>query len=209
MIITYYGLNTFKVQFGDTVLAINPSSKGDGRSPVRFGSDITLVSLWHPDFNATEQNESKGKTPIVIDGPGEYEVEGLTIAGISSPADYDGISTNTIYNVSMEGMSLCFLGALSSGSLDSNVLEAIDGVDILFTPIGGGSVLDASSAYKLSVKLEPKIVIPSYFKSLKDPALKKFLEEGGEDDIRPMEKFTVKKKDVESKSGEIVVLSFS
>ena len=38
-------------------------------------------------------------------------------------------------------------------------------------------------------------------------ALKSFLKEAGAEKVEPMDKFTVKKKDLEGKEGEIVVLS--
>ncbi len=54
MIITYHGGEFFKVQFGDTVLAFNPISKDSKLKSSRFGADIALVSLNHPDMNGVE-----------------------------------------------------------------------------------------------------------------------------------------------------------
>ncbi len=45
MIITYHGVDYFKVSFGDTTLAVNPISKDSNIKGTRFGSDITLISL--------------------------------------------------------------------------------------------------------------------------------------------------------------------
>ncbi|MBX4211004.1 MBL fold metallo-hydrolase [Candidatus Parcubacteria bacterium] len=100
-------------------------------------------------------------------------------------------------------MNLCFLGALSNSDISKETMEDIDEIDILFVPIGGNGVLEPSGAYKLAVALEPKLIIPMQYD---DPAnLKKFLKEGGED-AKPVDKLTLKKKDLEGKEGEIVVL---
>ena len=209
MIITFSGLQSFKIQFGETVLAVNPASKRSSSvpSPARFGADLTLVSLAHPDFDGVENTQSKGKEPFVIEGPGEYEAAGVTVTGIRSPARYEGCQLNTVYTVSLEEMNLCFLGGLAEATLPSETLEQIDGVDILFVPIAGGEVLDPSEAYRLAVKLEANVVIPSHYTRTDDPVLSQFLREGGEDTVSPSDRFTAKKRDVEGRSGDIVVLT--
>ncbi len=86
-------------------------------------------------------------------------------------------------------------------------MESIEDIDILFLPIGGDGVLDPAAAEKLSVALEPKIIIPMHYGEVGiDGALKKFLKEAGEENIKPIEKLTIKKKDLEGKKGEVVVL---
>ena len=65
--------------------------------------------------------------------------------------------------VQLEGMNICFLGALNQTELQKEADEEIDGVDILFVPIGGSGVLDSIKAYKLAVSMEPKIIIPIHY----------------------------------------------
>lgn len=207
MIITYLGGESFKVSFGDTTLAFNPVSKDSKLKTSKFGADVVLSSLNHPDMNGVDQVGFGEKKPFAITGPGEYEVKGVFIKGFGSESNYDGEKRiNTIYSVSLEGMNICFLGAMSQESLPKDADEAIDGVDILFVPIGGDGVLDASKAYKLAVALEPKIIIPMHFGDIgnKD-SLKIFLKEAGENP-KPEPKLTLKKKDLEGKDAEVVVL---
>ena len=45
MIISYFGGEFVKVQFGETVLAFNPPSKNSKLKTVRFGADIALGTL--------------------------------------------------------------------------------------------------------------------------------------------------------------------
>ncbi|KKR32168.1 MAG: Zn-dependent hydrolase of the metallo-beta-lactamase superfamily [Parcubacteria group bacterium GW2011_GWF2_39_8b] len=208
MIITYHGVDFFKVSFGDTVLAVNPISKDSKIKAVRFGSDITLISLNSPEHNGADVTSRGEKESFLISGPGEYEVSGVFIKGFLSKSNYGGSEhVNTIYTVSLEGITLCFLGALSDIALSAEVKEAIEEVDILFVPIGGTGVLDATTAHKLSVQFEPKLIIPSHFGDTLDPnALKKFLKEAGEESTKPVDKLTIKKKDLEGKEGDVIVL---
>jgi hypothetical protein len=196
----------------DIILATNPISRDSKIKGTRFGADIALVSLNHPDTNGVDQLTFGDRQPFVISGPGEYETKGIFIKGWRSSSEYGGKKNiNTLYSVLMENMNLCFLGALDSDkSIPSNMLEAMEeDIDILFVPVGGEGVLNADLAYKLVVKLEPKIIIPMHYGEVGEKdALKKFLKEAGED-IKPIEKLTLKKKDLEGKEGEIVVLEQS
>ena len=213
MIITYLGGEFVKVQFGDTILAFNPISKDSSLKSAKFGADIVLSSLNNPDMNGADQVTFGDKKPFSITGPGEYEVRGVFIKGLPSESNYDGGTTaskdkfiNTIYTVELEGMNICFLGGVNQTDLPKETDEEIDDVDILFVPIGGNGVLDAAKAYKLAVSMEPGIIIPIHYGDLgaKD-ALKVFLKEAGENPA-PIAKLTLKKKDLEGKDAEVVIL---
>ena len=210
MVITYLGLESFKVQFGEMVLAFNPISKESKFKPSRFGADMVFVSANDKDFNGIETVSFGEKQPLVITGPGEYEVKGVFIKGLPSESAYGGTVSekriNTIFTVSLEGMNICFLGAVNTPELTKETEEGIDGIDILFVPIGGDGVLNPASAYKLAVSIGPKIIIPIHYGDIggKD-SLKAFLKEAGENP-KPETKLTLKKKDIEGKDAEVVVL---
>lgn len=214
MVITYQGVESVKLQFGDTVVAYNPVSKDSKQKSTTFGSDIALVSLNHEDMNGTENAARGDRLPFVISGPGEYEIKEIFVKGFASVSNYGGKEAiNTIYSVVIENMNVCFLGALSSPELSSDTIEDMDDVDILFVPIGGEGVLTPAQAYKVAVMLEPKIIIPFHYGFLgtvgDKNALSTFLKEGGEDKVAPVDKLTLKRKDLEGKEGEIVILSSS
>jgi L-ascorbate metabolism protein UlaG (beta-lactamase superfamily) len=207
MIITYFGGEFFKVQFGDTTLAFNPISKESKLKSSRFGADIVLSTTYHEDFNGTEQVTHGDKKPFVISGPGEYEVNDVFIKGLSSESKYGGNDLiNTIYTVSLENMNICFLGAIKNTQLKTETIEALDEIDILFVPIGGEGVLEPGESYKMAISLNPKIIIPMHYGDVgvKD-ALKIFLKEAGENP-KPEPKLTLKKKDLEGKEGDVIVL---
>jgi len=211
MVISYLGGQCVKITQGDLTLAFNPPSKDSSLKSPKFGADIALVSLDNEDFNGTENAAFGEREPFVINGPGEYEVKGVAIRGFGSESSY-GLPSgqkgiNTIYSVALEGMNLCFLGALGSAALPASAKQELDDIDILFVPIGGDGVLAYDDAYKLAVELGPKAVVPIHYGSLggKD-TLKSFLKEAGEN-VAPVEKLTVKKKDLDGKEAEIIVLA--
>lgn len=209
MVISYHGGECFKISFGDTTIALNPISKDSKLKPARFGSDIALVSLNHPDMNGVEHVAHGERQPFVISGPGEYEIKGIAIKGFPSTSAHGGEEKiNTIYTIRLEGMNVCFLGALNIRKLEGSVVESLGEIDVLFVPIGGEGVLSASDAHALAVELGPSIEIPMHYGELgsKD-ALKKFLKEEGAEGTKAVEKLTIKKKDLDGKEHEVVVLA--
>ena len=125
--------------------------------------------------------------------------------GISAKfgSDIAFITINTIYALSVDSINIVFLGALSDTEIPKEAWEAIDGPDILFVPVGGNGVLDAKQAAKFASSLEPKMIIPMDYDS---SSLKLFLKEIGEEKAEVVDKLTLKRKDLENKESEVVVL---
>ncbi len=208
MVITYHGLECFKVSLGTLTLAFNPfskeSAKKHGLKEVKFGADIVFVTTKHPDFSGVEQMSYGERVPFVVSGPGEYEVDDLVIRGFGVKTTYAGEEHyTTMYQVTLEGANLLFVGALGEGKLDPQVLGALGEIDIMFVPVGGGDVLDAAGASALGVKLEARVIIPMHYDK---ETLVAFLKEEGTD-TKSQDKLTIRKKDLLTLEGEVVVLS--
>ncbi|MCK9351374.1 MAG: MBL fold metallo-hydrolase [Candidatus Paceibacterota bacterium] len=207
MIITYYGADFIKLQFGDVVVGINPISKESKWKSGRFAAELALVSLNQKDFSGTDSLAFGDKTPFIINGPGEYEVNGIAIAGFSSGSKYEGEERfNTIYLINLEDMKICHLGALSDTTLAPEAKAHLEDIDVLFVSVGGPGLLTAEEAYKICVDIGPKIIIPMMYEEDGGKPLKAFLKEAGAPDVKPVEKLTLKKKDLEGKDGEVIVL---
>lgn len=205
MIITHHGGQCFKVSFGSTTLAFDPIAKQSKLTPVKFGSDVALVSLNHPNFNGVAQVALGTKQPFVVAGPGEYEIGDVTVRGWGVKTTYENVERfNTIYQVRLEDMNLVFLGALGTTEIDPKILTELGDIDILFVPIGGGDVLDVPAAAKLALKLEAKLIMPMHYDKA---ALQAFLKESGAEDVKPLDKLTIKKREVSQSEGDVVVLT--
>jgi len=207
MIITYLGKQFFKIGQGSLTMAFNPISK-DSKSSVstsRFGADIALSTINHPDYNGFDMVSHGDTVPFEINSPGDYEIRDIFIKGVMTNTMISGKKyINTIYSLSIENISLCFLGAISDEKFSASVREQIESPDILFVPIGNNDLLDPIKAYKLAVTLEPKIIIPMDYD---EKTLKAFLKEAGQEKVVPIEKLTIKAKELIGREGEIVVLS--
>lgn len=204
MVITYHGAECFKVSFGTTTLVFNPISKQSKLPATRFGADVVFITMNHPDMNGAEEMAYGTKQPLVVQGPGEYEIGDVTARGYGVKTMYEGVERyNTIYQVSLESINMVFLGALGSEAIDPHILSEIGDIDILFVPIGGGDVIDVPAASKLATKLEAHCVIPMHGS---DVALKAFLKEEGAEGTKSVDKLTIKKKDLLEMEGEVVVI---
>lgn len=204
MVITYYGGYFLKITQGDLTIAVNPFGKDGDYKLVRFGSDIALVSANDKNMNGVENLEYAGRKPFVISGPGEYEVKGVAVSGFLAPKPYGKNSLlNTIYSVQLEDISICITGPLSSIDFSANLYEGIGKVDILFVPISGDGVLKTTEAEKLANQLDASIIIPVAYN---DKQLTDFKKELSAEGILPLDKLTIKKKDLLGKEAEVVIL---
>ena len=209
MVINWYGQSCFKIIANALTIVTDPFAKNIGLRPPAFAADIVCVSHQHEDHNNIS---AIGGEPFVVDGPGEYEIKGISILGVESFHDQkqgQERGLNTIYLIESEEIRLCHLGDFGQEKLSDEQLEALGGVDILFVPVGGKTTIDASTAAALVNQLEPKLVVPMHYKL---PDLKveldsadKFLKELGAPSKELVDKITVKKK-LLPESTEVVMM---
>lgn len=206
MVINHYGAGMVKAQLGDRIIVFNPIGPTSPRlrgaseaKPAKFGADLALVSLNDPDYNGTEEVSRGERVPFVIDGPGEYEVEGNFVQGIGTAGPSGKL--NTAYLLVFDGMRLVHLGALAKAELDEKTIEKLGAIDILFVPVGNG--MDPKAASKLATALSPRAVVPVCWESA---SLAAFLKEMGEESAKPVDGWTVKKKDLTDKESDVIVV---
>jgi L-ascorbate metabolism protein UlaG (beta-lactamase superfamily) len=216
MQIQYYGQSCFKITTkpagratDDVTVFFDPFSKEIGLRPPQGQADIVFVS--HDHFDHNNVSAIKGD-PVVIDTPGEYAVKGINVIGIDSFHDDQGGTLrghSTIFILEAEELKICHLGDLGC-ELTGKQLEEIDGVDVLFIPVGGNYTIDGKKAAELVHKIEPGLVIPMHYKlpgtTEKIDDEKKFCTEMGNCPKEKITKLNVKKKDLEEKSTEIVLM---
>jgi L-ascorbate metabolism protein UlaG (beta-lactamase superfamily) len=175
----------------------------------RIRADIVTVTHEHPDHDNVKA--VKGK-PKVIDGPGEYEIQGIFVIGI--PIRYQdtpkqaGIR-NTMYLMELDGVTVCHLGDLRRVPTQAQVEELGD-VDVLLIPVGGGSTLGAAKASEVISLLEPKIVIPMHYQTkllrgLKLQPVGQFLKEMGVKEVEPQDELKVTKSGMPSETQVAVM----
>lgn len=197
MIINFYGEGCFKIQDGDLVILTDPFDNKTGLSAPRFKADIILKTLTQFPIVNSQQITFNSQ---LISGPGEYNIKNIDIVGFALSKEFAENFLKTVYLIKAENVNLCFLGHISEMP-EPAILERIEEVDILFIPAGGKPFIDQKSAVKLIKQIEPKIIIPTFYKipDLKRKAdnLQIFIDEfNHKDKIEPQEKLTIKKKDL-------------
>jgi L-ascorbate metabolism protein UlaG (beta-lactamase superfamily) len=202
MVISYYGAGMVKVGQGETVAVFNPIAESPNYKAVKFGADLALVSLADKRYNGTDNAARGERVPFVINGPGEYEVDGIFVKGFGTAGPKGKI--NTIYSMVLEGANLVHLGALAEAELPAKIIEELGSIDVLFVPIGNDEMLSPKAAAKLATNLGSRLVVPVDYNN--EDQLKTFLKEFGSDKPVVLDSLTLKRKDILDKEGEVVVI---
>lgn len=196
MDIIFFGQSAFKLKGKTATLITDPYQNfHNSKFPKSEADVITLSSKSSKNLDGAQI----GGEPLILNGPGEYEVKEVKIVGIASFADNKQgkeRGKNIIYSMVIDGLRICHLGNLGQEQLSSRQMETIGEVDILLIPTGGVDTIDASVAATISAELEPKVVIPMHFDSgdgLKLEPVDKFIKEMGLEKTEPQSKFSVKK----------------
>lgn len=176
-----------------------------------LSADILLITHGHHDHNNVKA--VKGN-PFLIEGPGEYEVQGVFVQGIDSfHDDVQGKERgrNTIYTIEAEDMRFCHLGDLGQKELTNEQLEQIGAVDILMVPVGGVYTIASHEAQKIIGQIEPKIVVPMHYTlpklNIQLNGVDAFLKAMGKNSVAPQDKLSVKASALPKEGAmEIVVL---
>ncbi len=219
MIIQYYGDYCFKIcakpggrATEEVILWTEPPQKSSGLRAPQGVADIVLLAQspkLHGQFDGL-----KGDF-VVFETPGEYASHGLTLKGFPSFCDAEGGALrgrNTFYTLSVEDFNVCFLGALGH-MLTPEQLDHLGPIEILFIPVGGVDTLSTALADELIHKIEPAIIIPMHYNA--GPATQDFGDIGafcneiGNCPEQSIPKLNIKKKDLEGKSMEVVLLERS
>ncbi len=215
MNIQYYGDYCFKISTKpagrateDIVIWTDLLGKGSGLRSPQGQADIVLLS----HGKSEEVKESLKGEPVIIDAPGEYSVKGIATLGYPTFQDgEEGVlrGQNTLFAFESEDIHIAFLGALGH-DLSPDLLDKLNGVDILFVPIGGSDTLEPKLMAELTRKIEPKIVIPMHYQipglTLPLQNEKSFCEALGNCPTEALAKFNIKKKEMEMKKLEVVLL---
>jgi len=186
MIINYFGQGCFRLQSGEKSVLVDPINN-------RLKADIILRTISPVNLALPlPQNE--------FAFAGEYDISGIEIYGFQVEKESTDKFIKTIFLVNWEGIRFVFLGPIASQP-EGEFLDDISEPDVLFIPASGKPFLKPEDAQKLIKNLEPKIIIPSFISE--EP--KEFLKLIGQKPQK-QEKFVFKKKDIENKSKEVIIL---
>lgn len=215
MEIVWYGLSCFRlIERGMASVVFDPFDDGAGYGALRLKADIVCVSHDEPLRNCVEAVKGEKR---IIRGPGEFEIGGVFITGISTRHAPDAAGkkkkseakdANTLYLVDFNGLTVAHLGDLDYVPTQQQI-EALGSVNVALVPVGGGGGLNASQAAEVISLLEPAIVVPMHFRtpdvSLKLDTLQKFVKEMGLSTPKSQESLKLAKSDLPEETHVVVL----
>lgn len=161
MEIEFYGANCFRVKTKDVSVVVDDTLATHGAKSIVKKDEVALYTQ-----QSLASDTAVNTARLVLDSPGEYEVGDLTVRGIQARSHMDEEGANktaVVYQLLYDGQTVTFLGHVHPDIVDE-VIEMAGGTDVLVVPVGGnGFTLDATGAASLIKKIEPDVVIPSYY----------------------------------------------
>ena len=174
-LIRWYGQSTFLLR-GEQRVFIDPfgDMQGIAARGLQFDyppiegaeADLLLVTHEHGDHNAVEV--IGGSPQILRSTAGTFDSPVGEVIGVASEHD-DVAGTrrgpNTIFCFSLDGIRFCHFGDFGQAELRPEQKQAIDAVDVLFLPVGGGPTVGGESAAAIVRALRPRLVVPMHYRT--------------------------------------------
>ena len=159
MELTWYGLSCFRLNDrGLASIVTDPYDDSVGLPALKLKSDVVTIS-----HNAIGHNHAQAVAgrKHTLTGPGEYEIGGVFIIGISTTRKVENVD-NVLFMFDYKGLTIAHLGDMAEVPTQTQI-EALEQVNVLLVPVGGGNSLNAAKAAELVSMLEPSIVVPMHF----------------------------------------------
>jgi len=147
MELTYLGRSCVRLRGRDVQVVIDPESDAQAK-----GADLIVRTTGATDVVRLRPSDRGAGAAQIVSGPGEYEIRGVPVRGLSAGA-------STVMRVAVDEVRVVALGCFAQ-QLTEEQIDALGHVDVLVVPVGGGDALNASAATKLVRALEPGIVVP-------------------------------------------------
>jgi L-ascorbate metabolism protein UlaG (beta-lactamase superfamily) len=180
---------------------MDPPEPRSGHAIARTEAQLVTMSHAHAGHSSLR---SVGGEPVVLSGPGEYEVQEILVTGVPTFHDSEKGAlrgVNTVFAVRLDDLVICHLGDLGH-VLAAADLERIGGVDVCLLPVAGADVnLSAAMAVEIIHQLEPKVVVPMSYDpegTRKDTPLQRMLHEIGIKELVPVPKLSLARSSLPS-----------
>ena len=166
--------------------------------------DAHIVTISHQDAmrNGVAGVAPTDGAPMVLDGPGEYEIRGVLIEAVRAtlrqpegrlPETPEALRS-VLWHFEAEELRVAHLGGLGQQPTKEQ-LDLLSDVDIVIVPIGLPDTLPPADAAKAIRALEPTITIPVGYDPDGDGAqLKAFAEALALKPEEPVSRFTIARR---------------
>jgi L-ascorbate metabolism protein UlaG (beta-lactamase superfamily) len=130
--------------------------------------DLLIVTHEHSDHNGVEIVD--GEPTLVRSQAGTHESPLGNVVAIAS--EHDEVAgtergPNTIVVFDLDGLRVAHFGDFGQAALRPEQRAHLDGIDLLFLPVGGGPTIDGPTAAGIAKDLAPSWVVPMHYKTPK------------------------------------------
>jgi L-ascorbate metabolism protein UlaG (beta-lactamase superfamily) len=130
------------------------------------GVDLLIVTHEHSDHNAVEIIDG-GPTLVRSTAGTRGSPLGDVVAIASEHDDVAGTQNgpNTIVVFTLDGIRVAHFGDFGQAALRPEQRAHLDGIDLLFIPVGDGPTIGATIAAEIAKDLAPSWVVPMHYKT--------------------------------------------
>ncbi len=179
MRVDWHGQSAFTLAGEDATVFIDPWDPGavGGWKGIEWGYpaiqspagvDLLIVTHEHRDHNGVEVLD--GEPALVRSLAGTHETPLGEVVAIASEHD-EAAGTergpNTIVVFDLDGLRVAHFGDFGQPALRPEQRAHLDGIDLLFLPVGGGPTIDGATAAAIARDLAPSWVVPMHYKTAK------------------------------------------
>jgi L-ascorbate metabolism protein UlaG (beta-lactamase superfamily) len=130
--------------------------------------DLLVVTHEHSDHNGVEVID--GEPTLVRSTAGTHESPLGDVIAIAS--EHDGVAgvergPNTIVVFDLDGIRVAHFGDFGQPALRPEQRAHLDGIDLLFLPVGGGPTINGATAAGIARDLGSPWVVPMHYKTEK------------------------------------------
>ncbi|MSQ31467.1 MAG: Zn-dependent hydrolase [Dehalococcoidia bacterium] len=210
MDITWLGHAATRIRTRAAAVVMDPYDRSIGGTMGRPDAHIITISHQDPMRNGVAGVAPTDGAPMVLDGPGEYEIRGVLIEAVrASLRPVEGASPESLRSVlwhfEAEDLRVAHLGGLGTQPTAAQ-LDLLSNVDIVIVPIGLADTLGPVEAAKAIRALEPTITIPVGYDPAGDGAdLKAFADALALKPEEPVLRFTIARRSA-SEERRLVIL---
>lgn len=209
MDITWLGHAATRVRTRSAAVVMDPYDRSVGGTMGRPDAHIVTISHQDPMRNGVSGVAPTDGAPMVLDGPGEYEIRGVLIEAVrASLRPVEGADPETlrsvIWHFEAEDLRVAHLGGLGTQPTAAQ-LDLLSDVDIVIVPIALADTLAPAEAARAIRALEPTITIPVGYDPADEAALKAFAEALALKPEEPVSRFTIARRST-SEERRLVIL---
>jgi L-ascorbate metabolism protein UlaG (beta-lactamase superfamily) len=177
MRVEWHGQSAFTLTRGETKVFIDPFGDMSGLAadrglkfdyPAIVADDVDLLLITHEHVDHNGTDGITGDPEVLRSTAGRLESPIGEVVAVASEHD-DAAGTergpNTIFAFDLSDIRVAHFGDFGQGALRPEQAAALEGIDLLFLPVGGGPTIGAEEAAQIVDALGPRWVVPMHYRT--------------------------------------------